>query len=475
MTVGAAARHGRNLAALLAGEAVQKIIALLLFMALSRWLTIEENGRYGLFTAVFPLMVVFLNMGFYDVAVRDIAQHPARAGALVGGAWRAQGLLFVGVFALCLGAVFTGAGGGEKWLMPAALAVAALFAAGRMNLAVMAARERFDAVSLWTVALRAGAAAAAAALAFSNAPVWLIVAGLAPVHLCWWLAGAAWNTRRSGVVPARPEPGGIARLFREGVPMAAGGFAATLYFAMDLPLYRFFADETAAGQYAIGVRFMMLLFPLADAAGAVMYPLLSRRSLDPGGGESAPLARCHLAMLCLVAPMAAGAALTARPLTLFIAGEKYLPGAFALAGLTASFALFLPALAAITHLRARGRQRTVMVVVAGACLAKTALVSALAGPWQDRGMVLANLLAGLLMAGMLLFFSLRLAAPGTAGWVGRNALRGLAAAAAMAVVLWPLRDWPAPATVPLGAVVFLAAGWLAGLRSLLRGDAEEAS
>ncbi len=83
MTVGAAARHGRNLAALLAGEAVQKIIALLLFMALSRWLTIEENGRYGLFTAVFPLMVVFLNMGFYDVAVRDIAQHPDRAGALV--------------------------------------------------------------------------------------------------------------------------------------------------------------------------------------------------------------------------------------------------------------------------------------------------------------------------------------------------------------------------------------------------------
>ncbi len=457
--------HGRNLAIMIAAEAVQKVLTLALFVLISRGLSVEDNGRYALFTTLFPLMVVWINMGMYDVAVRDIARDPGVAGRLIGGAFLPQtGLSLVA----CMLIYFFTAQADAPWLM-LGLMVSICVAIGRMPLAPFAAASRFGPPALLQVALRAGVLAVSAWVLSAGGGVLELVAVLLVPHFVWVFFGGLWARRAIGL---RTLPVSLAvapYLLRQGVPIAMGGLFATLFFSMDLPLLGVHASPEEVGFYSIGARFMWMLFPIVDILTSVIYPVLSRKA--GGADEGFALGRVFKAAWLLGLPMAVGGAVLAGPITVLLAGERFLPGAYAVGGLTGALALFLVSAVATVHLRAQGRQMWATVIMAAACGAKALFMHLFAG--QGMALVGVNLVAGGLIAALLVGCAVR----GTSGfaWLAGLAalLRAAAAALAMTLVLWPLREATPFLTIPLGAAAYLAAAWVLGAvdawdRALLR-------
>ena len=458
--------HGRNLAIMIAAEAVQKVLTLALFVLISRGLSVEDNGRYGLFTTLLPLMVVWINMGMYDVAVRDIARDSGAAGRLVGAAEGLQMFLCISIIvpAMLLGWRQDGP-------LLASTAMVALFAAnGRMFLASFAAADRFGPPALLQVALRAGVLLASVGVLWTDRRVLTLVTVLLLPHALWIAAGRFWAWRAFGLrVPYPIEAPAIPYLFRQGAPIAAGGLFATLFFSMDLPLLGLHATPEQSGYYAIGARFMWMLFPLVDILTAVVYPVLSRKT--GGADEGFALGRVFKAAWLLGLPMAVGGAVLAGPITVLLAGDKFLPGAYAVGGLTAAVGLFLVSSVATVHLRAQGRQMVATIIMAAACAAKALFMLLSAG--QGAALVGANLVIGAFIALLLV----GCAARGTAGFAWREGLgallRAAVAALVMMLVLWPLRNATPFLTIPLGACVYLGAALALGAvdawdRSLVR-------
>ena len=447
--------HGRNLAIMITAEAVQKVLTLALFVLISRGLSVEDNGRYALFTTLFPLMVVWINMGMYDVAVRDIARDPGAAGWLIGASLLLQGgLTFIGLFALMM-PVFMRS---DPELLVVALMVALVGAMGRMPLAPFAASGRFGPPALLQVLLRAAVLAVSAAALWSGRGVLHLVGVLVVPYLLWLLAGTFWARRAFELRVANRSVTAMPYLLREGVPIATGGVFATLFFSMDLPLLGMYATPEATGYYAIGARFMWMLFPLVDILTSVVYPVLSRKT--GGADEGFALGRVFKAAWLLGLPIAAGGALLAKPITVLLAGGKFLPGAYAVGGLTVVLALFLVTSVATVHLRARGRQMVATIILAAACAAKALIVLLSAG--QGTTLLTVNLVVGALIAALLVACAARNVTGFAWRETGGALLRAAAAASVMALVLWPLREATPFLSIPLGACVYLTAALALG-------------
>ncbi len=442
-------RHGRNLAILIAAEAIQKVFALALFVLVSRALSVENNGRYALFTTLVPLMTVWINMGMYDVAVRDIARDPGASGRLIGSSWLPQA-------ALCLATLLPVsllAMRADVALLAVGLGVALAATLGRMFFAPFAADGRFGPPSLMLVFLRAFTLAASAGVLWTGGGVLALAAALLAPYVLWMFSGGIWAHRVFGLRWRVPQMRAVRHLLFQGAPIAAGGLFATLFFSMDLPLLGMHAGPEATGYYAIGARFMWMLFPLVDILTSVIYPVLSRKT--GGKDEGFALGRVFRAAWLLGLPLAAGSAVLAGPITVLLAGEKFLPGAYAVGGLTGALALFLVSAVATVHLRAQGRQMLATIIMAAACGAKALFLILTAG--QGTTLLGVNLVLGALIAVLLGVCAARSVTGFAWRETGGALLRAAAAALVMALALWPLRAATPFLGIPLGACVYFAA------------------
>ena len=328
--------HGRNLAILIAAEAVQKVLTVVLFVLISRGLSVEDNGRYGLFTTLFPLMVVWINMGMYDVAVRDIARGLCVVGRLIGAAEFLQMFLCISIIIPVMLLRWR-----QDGLLLASTAMVALFAAnGRMFLASFAAADRFGPPALLQVALRAGALLASVAVLWANGRVLALVIVLLAPHALWVAAGRFWAWRAFGLV--RPVSHRGTRHF---LPASSGRAHRRRRSFCHALLQHGPAPPRApchAGRCGL-LRHRRTFHVDAVSVGGhpdLRGPIPCSAAKTGGTDEGFALGRVFRAAWLLGLPMAVGGTVLAGPITVLLAGEKFLPGAYAVGGLTAAFALF---------------------------------------------------------------------------------------------------------------------------------------
>ncbi|HQL95645.1 MAG TPA: oligosaccharide flippase family protein [Candidatus Hydrogenedentes bacterium] len=449
------ARPLMRLGMLWSAEAAQKVLSFLLFIALSRGLTVAENGLYGLYLSLFPLFAVAMNWGVYDILTRETACAPERSRRLL-----AAGLL--GQTAVALPVLLAAAGAwlflrGERTTAAFVTALAVLpLAWGRSALGVFTGHERFGAVALGQVLLRVLAVGATLAMLWAGAGVPALVGVLGPVHLLWaaLMTVCAWWW--FGGEDRAPSAADTRWILREGAPVMAGGFAATAYFAVDLLVLGLFLDGDALGRYALGMRFLFMLMPLTEAVGGVVFPGLSRAAREGAAASARALEDAWRLAVEVGLPLATGALLLAEPLTVFLGGDQYAGTGFPLSGLTVAAALFLPALVGQAQLRARGRQALAAVLFAGAALLKTAGAFLLSPAFGGNGLVWLNITLGAALAAVLFAVSARSLGV-SARRMALGILPALGATTVMAAVVFVLRECPVLVSIGAGALVYGAA------------------
>ncbi len=449
------ARPLLRLGMLWSAEAAQKVLSFLLFVALSRGLSVAENGLYGLYLSLFPLFAVVMNWGVSDILTRETACAPERSRRLLAAGLLGQAAVALPVLLAAAGAWACLRGDRATAALVTGLAVLPL-AWGRCALGVFTGHERFGAVALGQVLLRALAVGATLAMLWAGAGVPALVGVLGPVHLLWAVLMTACAWRWFDGKDRAPSAADARWLLREGAPVMAGGFAATAYFAVDLLVLGLFLDGDALGRHALGMRFLFMLMPLTEAVGGVVFPGLSRAAREGAAASARTLEDAWRLAVEVGLPLAAGALLLAEPLTVFLGGDQYAGAGFTLSGLTVAAALFLPALVGQAQLRARGMQALAATLFAGAAVCKTACAFLLSPAFGGNGMVWLNIALGAVLAAVLFAVSAR-GLGVSARRMAVGALPAVGATAVMAAVVIALREYPVLVPIGAGALVYGAA------------------
>ena len=289
-----------------------------------RSLDVEGTGQFGHALAYTGVFSVFATFGIQRLLVRDIARNPSGAWTQV---WTATGLVAV-LSLMTLGAAMAGTliagedAASQSAIFFAALSSVVLWGLQRPFEALLTAREQMAGVAAVNVAgsslkLIAVAVAMDYRATSGVAHGAIAVANLAAFALCvgWVIRVAGWERPRFRV-------GLAAAQLRECMPYLLSMIFSALYFRADMVVLNAMAGPGAAAMYTPVQRVMEPLLMLSGMWGTVIFPALSRYSVESEATFGAlKRSSARLAMIAAV-PMAFGLAVLSGPIIELLTGER---------------------------------------------------------------------------------------------------------------------------------------------------------
>jgi len=450
----------------LAGRAAVLALGLISVAVTTRYLGTAGYGRLALALALTQLFGVLADAGLTAVVVRDLARSPERAPALVGSAVALRaGLAVVAAAAAVLAALALPYPGDVRLAVVVLGVPLALGVLASIHLAVLQARLRAGRAALADVAGRAASLAAVVLVAALDLG-FLAVAATAAVGAA--VTFAAMRALAARELPGRPRADRATTrgLLGAAAPVGIALALNELYLRADLLIISLSRPARELGLYALGWRVVELAATLPAVFLFAVFPVLARRG-GAGEEERRALGRATDALLLAAVPLASGGALVAPELVRTLGGPGFADAAGPLRLLLGGAALgFLAGL--LGHaLIARDRQRPALWLNVAVLALNVSLNVVLvprygieAAAWSFLGCEALSLAGSAWLVRRHLGFAPRVTAAGPA----------LVAGAAMAAVVWPLREAPLWLSVPAGAATYAAVlaplGGLARLREL---------
>ncbi len=263
----------KNFLALLAGDAIAKVLRFLAAVALARALSLEDFGLVNTVIAVSGVASVITTLGLTDVCARDVAVTPARTREIAGqvvGIRVATAAVVVGASAVAALAID-----------PSYLALT--LAGGAMALGMAAGAD-------WVLRAlermrRLAVAWVAAALTVAAGSTVIALAGGGPVlATCVFAAGEVVMAAATWIAvgrPGWPRPTlhSAGALIRRSWPVGMASVIVYAYYAnIDTILLAALRSPAEAGLYSAPYRVFLMLNVVAVFAAFSVFPALSRAS-----------------------------------------------------------------------------------------------------------------------------------------------------------------------------------------------------
>ena len=453
-------RVAKNTAVPTATSFLNKGLDLVFAIILARSLGPADLGRYTWVVLVVGYFDILINFGLGILLARQIARDSSHTSRYVGAALVARFALWV--LSLLVAVTLAGPLAGPLDItgeMGLALAVFTL-GIGISNLsgicsAVFHGRELMEypaLVTLFTSALKLGLGAIVLVAGYG-------IVGVAFVSIVVNVISAAVLVglllRVLGRLRPDPHPGFALALGREAYPLMINNLLATVFFRIDGLILRANAGDAVLGWYGMAYKFIDGLAILPTNITLALFPMLSRMATTAnkgeGGKELAQTIRLALKTLLGVAfPIAIGTTLLAEPIIHLIAGESYLPHSALALQILIWFVPFSFTNALLQYvLIAVNQQRFITWAFVAATTFNVVANVVLIPHFSYVAAAATTILSELVLLTAFIWATHR--------HVGKLNLLSLAwrpplAAAAMAPVVWALRDWPGLA---VGAGAFL--------------------
>ncbi|HEX8101908.1 MAG TPA: polysaccharide biosynthesis C-terminal domain-containing protein, partial [Solirubrobacteraceae bacterium] len=397
------------------------------------------------------LFTVLADAGLTTILMRELAQRPERAPALVGSALALRSAL--GLLALAGAAIAALALPYSPTVRLGVLIAGVPLVLGVLTsafTAVALADLRGARVAVADVAGRATALAALAAVVALDLGFYAVIA-TAGAGAAVTLALAARLARP--LLPAAPrgDRATARALLVAALPVGAALALNEAYFRADALIISLSRPYAELGRYALAWRVSELVSVFPGVLIVSVFPVLSRYMASGDGRLRGALQSAFDVFVVLALGIAAGGAIVAAELARTLGGEAFAGAAAPLRVLLCAAALACVNGLLGNALIARGAQIGALWLNGAALGLNVALNVALVPPYGIQAAAWTALgCEVVLLAGTAWLVRRRL------GFVPGPAVlpRALVAALAMAAVLWPLRDAPVVLTVPLGALVF---------------------
>jgi polysaccharide transporter, PST family len=304
-----------------AGSIVSQLILTAALIYTARYLGAESFGQYASTYALIAILAVFLSYGLDNYLLREGVLHSQHLAELVGDLFVVKCVLAViwsSAVVLLMGFV------ASPSLPPEMMRVSVFWAVGESF--SLAAYSVFRSMLRNTVS--AGLQVLNSML-FLTVTVLIVGAHGALLDLAWArgiaaLLGAsiAWTIvfKRIGLKLRWPP---VRSYVRRATPYMASDFFVALYLRGDVIIIALLVGSVAAGIYAPAVSILNTLFVVPNAIYVVMLPTLARLYAIDHLRLRTMIWRMLVILGILGLTMAAGLAIFAQPIMVFLYGPEY--------------------------------------------------------------------------------------------------------------------------------------------------------
>ena len=408
---------------LLSGELVNKAVRFAAFIVFAHALSASDFGLVNVAIAISGTALVASSLGLPDLAAREAAIAPERAGWLAGhvAVTRVLAVAGIGTVGILLASL---AWPGHTSLLSLAALMALFMAASNDWLA--RGLERMSVVAAANAAggltVLAGSLAVAAFSGSATAALGAFALAECTVAIVLWTYLRRLSRFEFGVR-------GMRSMLRRALPLAFSSLAIYIYYAnLDTIILAASHSNSQAGLYSAPYRLFLVLNLVGIFAAYAMLPTLARLSAAGVEVEADQLLRSVLAALAGYGLLTLGVIeLGGGEVLGLLFGEPFRAASDAFVLLAAGVAWFAVGYPAGYSLIARGENTRFLRGAATASILSVGLDIALIPPLGMSGAGLATMLA--FAAGTLVWLSTR-------GMLGRSAipiLLSLSAASALAV------------------------------------------
>lgn len=446
-------RLARNLALLVSGEVSARLLSFAAVAYLARLLDTEGFGLISFAGALVGYFALGVSPGLDLVGTRQVARHPDALHRTVVTIQSLRLVLAILAYAALAAVVVA---------LPLRLEARLVILLTGLTLPALGANLGWAFQGIEQMA--AIAAASVTGQGVFLAGVLLVVGGrdqLLRVAIVSVLAEATAASillllfvHRHGVPIVTPDPTLARTSLRETVPLFWGRTMRALAMSFDILALRFYLGDASVGVYAASSRIPLFLLGLAALYFANLYPTLSR-AVSSDGALLRTVVRLSLRLTALVGVAAGvGGFVLAQPLITSVFGAPY----------AASVAPFRVHIMALTVVMLAGNYRAILLasghqgadtrIVAIGALLNVLLNLVLVPRFGPTGAALAFLAAEatILALGRRAVGRLVLSEP-----LGRQVMRPLGAAVAMAAGLLLTHAIPLPVRMALGAAIYAGA------------------
>jgi len=439
----------RNAGYLFAGEATSRVFGFLTTAVLARRLGLDGFGQIGFAAAVMAYGVVFTDFGLVTVGTRSVARDSSRAQDLVGNLAPLRLLFGLGAAAATvLIALVLPKPGTVKLLL--VLYAGAVVVQSVMLEWVFIGAEKLGFVSLSRVVTNCAYFALVLTLVRSPANVLLVPVAFGAATLLGALVLFVTYVPRFGLPRLRLNTVAWRELLKSAWPIGASSLLTQLHVNLGLVLLGLVATFQQTGIYNSAYRLVFFLMTIDRVFYTVFFPVVSRFLKDRPNRLAELVGTTVRMILALSVPLCVGAFVLARPILELVFTTEYTAASPVLRILV----WFLPlsmfnSLAGYTLLAAGNERRFLRntAIGVGAAVAFNLVAVPLAGAPGAALAMVAGEASLLVLMGRDLLAKVR-------PRLELRALAPLAAAAAMAVVVYLLRGMSLVGCVGFGILTY---------------------
>jgi O-antigen/teichoic acid export membrane protein len=447
--------------------------------ALARGLSRPDFGTFSLVLSLAAMATTLLDLGISSTAVRQVSVQPRQTPTIAGALVVIRG--FGGILGalLIVGVVLVVDPRGNSILTAALIGASFLLSPLSALQPIAQAQLRLGAINVLMLLQSLLWTATVVSLSVLEAPLPAFAAGFLVVALLQSVAN--WVAFKAHV---RVTFAGALRqtkvLFRHAWPVALGGLFVTAYYRLDSVILYAYQGPVATAYFSAAYRFLDVLQVLPATLLSIAMPLLAATwregRHDPDGRRQRLFSLSLRALMAAALPIAAGGALVADALIRAVYGTGFSGASHLLAILL----LGLPAVSvgyiAVGLALASGRTRLYACIAAVGAVVNVGLnlwlipiAGATAAAWTTVGTEYG--------VGIALLMALTRTVDVHLPW-GSWCKAGVATACLVLAVA-PIRHWPLPWSVAIGATVFILAAaamrlvTMAEIKSLTRRETLE--
>lgn len=318
-----------NTAAQLVSKAITVITSVLILAYLSRYLGPAGIGEYSTIFAYTGIALVFVDLGFFIVTVRKIAQEPKRASDFISNLFILKFSLWLAVFGLAV--ILAWLLPGLRILLPSILvaSLAQLLASlSLIPLAYLQAKLLMPLASLSDVAARLVNLAAVLWVIHRGLGLPWVMGAIVAGNLTAFLLNVFW-TRRI-IISLKPRLAVWRELLREAVPIGIIMILAVIYFRIDALILYAMKGSTQAGYYGAPYKVLEVLLAFPSIFGSSVFALMSRYFKESMEKVKNLFARYFDVNALVAMPIAFGVLAVAPQVTALVNGPAFAPSVVAL-------------------------------------------------------------------------------------------------------------------------------------------------
>ena len=273
----AAYKVAKNSAIMMASEILNKVLSLVLTIALARYLGDNGFGQYSFVVTMMMLFQVFSDFGLDGLTIREIAKNPKKTGIYLNNVLALK-LAFSVVSFLMLSVAINLTHKSSEIVYSTYIAGIAIIFCSLANTfaAVFNAHERLEArafpllisrviviaISFYAIILKQGLV-----LLISAVLIGEIVRLAIGWHICH---------NRFAKIDLNIDWSLCKKLFIASIPFGAIGMIALVYFKIDIVMLSLMKDDKVVGWYSAAYALLSALLFITEAYNLSIFPVLSR-------------------------------------------------------------------------------------------------------------------------------------------------------------------------------------------------------